>query len=67
MNRHLDHLNAGMASLSLSPSEMQYHYVRAVLAAEKGCISSAARRMGMHRKTLQGMLGKKAPKVRVPA
>lgn len=64
---HTERLNAGMASLCLSPSEMQFHYVRAVLASEGGCVTRAAKRMGVHRRTLQRMLNKRAPKVRATA
>lgn len=66
-SQHIERLNAGIASLRLSPSEMQFHYVRAVLASEGGCITRAAKRMGVHRRTLQRMLNKRAPKTRATA
>ncbi|KKB81032.1 hypothetical protein VW35_02365 [Devosia soli] len=62
---HAQRLHAGISSLSLSPSEVQFHYVRAVLAAEGGCVTTAARRMGLHRRTLQRMLDKRGPKARI--
>ncbi|WP_353744191.1 helix-turn-helix domain-containing protein [Devosia sp. 63-57] len=46
---------------------MAFHYVRAALAAEGGCISATARRLGIHRRTLQRMLGKARPKPKVRA
>ncbi|ODT50280.1 MAG: hypothetical protein BGO80_04015 [Devosia sp. 63-57] len=53
--------------LDLSPNEVAFHYVRAALAAEGGCISATARRLGIHRRTLQRMLGKARPKPKVRA
>lgn len=48
-------------TLTASPRELVFHYVRAVLAEEKGCVMATARRLGMHRRTLQRMLGKSKP------
>ncbi|KKB80803.1 hypothetical protein VW35_00920 [Devosia soli] len=62
---HLEQLQAGIASMNMPPQAVQFHYARAVLAAEKGSISAAARRMGIHRRTLQRMMEKNAPKPRV--
>lgn len=64
---HRATLNVGITTLQMSPSELQFHYVRAVLDAERGCVSSAARRIGLHRRTLQRMLDKAAPKPRAEA
>lgn len=61
---HHDELRLALIRLDLSPSEMQFHYVRAVLDEEDGCVSRAARRMGVHRRTLQRMLNKRGPKPR---
>lgn len=62
---HLEQLQVGIASMSMPPAEVQFHYARAVLAEEGGCVSKAARRMGIYRRTLQRMLEKNAPKPRV--
>lgn len=63
-SQHIERLSIGVASLRLSPSEMQFHYIRAVLASEGGCVTRAAKRMGLHRRTLQRMLHKSGPKPR---
>ncbi|UYN98375.1 MAG: hypothetical protein KIT02_10395 [Devosia sp.] len=60
-------LRRAMVTLDLSPSELQFHYVRAVLDEEDGCISATARRLGIHRRTLQRMLDKRSPKPKVRA
>lgn len=60
------------AELSLSIMSMvdtadliQWLYVRAAVDACGGCVSEAARRMGMHRRTVQRILQSNRPKGRV--
>lgn len=49
-----------------SPHVVAWCYAHAVLEATGGNISAAARRMGMHRRTLQRMMAKR-PKLRAEA
>lgn len=60
-------LRRAMVTLDLSPNELTFHYVRAVLDEEDGCVSATARRLGIHRRTLQRMLDKRCPKPKVRA
>ncbi|HEV7293078.1 MAG TPA: helix-turn-helix domain-containing protein [Devosia sp.] len=62
MSDHQTRLRSILVTLDAPPSEVLFHYVRATLEECDGCISEAARRLGMHRRTLQRMLLKKAPK-----
>lgn len=46
------------------PDVVRWHYINAALEACNGDKSAAARRMGMHRRTLQRIMAKN-PKVKV--
>jgi ActR/RegA family two-component response regulator len=62
---HRAELQGIFLALDAPPDEVVFHYVRAVVVAEKGSIAGAARRLGMHRRTLQRMLSKSRPKPRI--
>lgn len=46
---------------SLSPAQVEWEYIQRVLQQNQGNISKTARQLGMHRRTLQRKLTKKAP------
>ena len=64
---HHDECQRMLVTLDATPSAIAFHYVRAVLDEEDGNICAAARRMGMHRRTLQRMLKTSRPKAKVAA
>jgi two-component system response regulator RegA len=43
----------------MSPRRLEWEHLQRVLAEEDGNVSRAARRLGMHRRTLQRKLSKK--------
>ena len=45
----------------LSPTQVEWEYIHRVLLENQGNISKTARELGMHRRTLQRKLAKKAP------
>lgn len=62
---HHDKLHHFIATLDATPDAVLFHYVRAVVDEEGGNVSAAARRIGVHRRSLQRMLEKPRPKGRV--
>jgi len=46
---------------TMSPKRVEWEHIQRVLAEEDGNVSRAARRLGMHRRTLQRKLGKRSP------
>lgn len=46
--------------ITLSPEEVEWQYIQQALKANKGNISSTARQLSMHRRTLQRKLQKRA-------
>ena len=49
-----------------SVAQLTYHYVRAALDDCGGCVSEAARRLGMHRRTLQRLISLRSAPAKVP-
>ncbi|WP_404401063.1 response regulator [Idiomarina seosinensis] len=45
----------------LSPAQVEWEYIQRILQQNQGNISKTARQLGMHRRTLQRKLTKKAP------
>ncbi len=51
-----------LAPTTMSPRKLEWEYIQRVLAEEAGNVSRTAERLGMHRRTLQRKLEKKAPR-----
>lgn len=58
---HIAHLRQAVTRLDLTPDQLRWHYVQLALATNDGNVSTTARKLGMHRRTLQRMLGKNPP------
>ena len=56
-------LDDGSATILPSPARVQWDYIQMVLRDCKGNVSLTARRLHMHRRTLQRRLAKLAPDV----
>jgi ActR/RegA family two-component response regulator len=52
----VDNLSEYIVRANKSPNEIKWLYVDAVLTLNEGNISATARRLGMHRKTLQMLI-----------
>lgn len=57
-------LEQAIAEMVEPPHAVSWYYAMAILEAQDGNISAAARQMGMHRRTLQRMMDKQ-PKSRL--
>jgi hypothetical protein len=58
---HWLELSRIVSEMNADPNALVFHYVRATLAECRGNVSEAARRMRIHRKSLQRLLSKKSP------
>lgn len=45
-----------MAGAEVAPDEVRWRYIKAVLAKHQNNVSATARRLGMHRRTLQRII-----------
>lgn len=52
----VDNLSEYIVRANKSPDEIKWLYIEAVLALLEGNISATARRLGMHRRSLQRMI-----------
>lgn len=65
----LDHnhdraIRTALISLSVNPDLVRWHYIQAAFDECDGNVSQTARRLGMHRRTLQRILQSKPPLAR---
>ena len=64
---HVQELQRLTQSLDAPAAAVTYHYVRAAFIAEGRCVAATAKRLGMHRRTVQRMLQATKPTPKVPA
>lgn len=58
---HDDAIKRALISLDVNPNLVRWHYIQAALEECDFNVAATARRIGMHRRSLQRMLGKGEP------
>lgn len=66
LSDHIAKLRQAVTRVDLTPDELRWHYIQLAFHSHGRNVSHTAKALGMHRRTLQRVLGKKAP-VRVGA
>jgi ActR/RegA family two-component response regulator len=61
---HRGDLQRSLTSLVLTPEQVRWHYIHLVYETHHRNVSETARQLGMHRRTLQRILGKTKPRRR---
>jgi two-component system response regulator RegA len=61
MVEHVTEIGNALATLTVSPERVMWHYIHCAFLANGENISATARALGMHRRTLQRALNKRAP------
>lgn len=60
-DEHHGAIIAALRTRTLNPDLLRWHYIQLTLERNEGNVSETARQLGMHRRTLQRIRGKRQP------